>query len=179
MWPWYWGGPAGGRVSAHARKRHPELSWEWVEHRLSTDPIYWLVTASPGQYPSPRPVWGVLVGGRLLFGSGSVRHRRDLVANPKAALHLGSGAEVVIVEGVIEVVDDLATRTRYVAAYNAKYDWNLVAEDDGVSFSIDGQPTVRGEVHALMPRTVFAWIDGGHDIPGTGAPSSIGKWLFD
>lgn len=122
LWPWYWGGPAGGG-SAKGRDRHPELSWEWVGHRLATDPIYWLVTASPGECPSARPLWGVWLDERLMFGSGSPRHRRDLASNPNAAIHLGSGTEVVIVEGVIEAVRDFDLRARYVKAYNAKYDW--------------------------------------------------------
>ena len=178
VWPRYWGEPAAGGPSPEARTRHPELSWEWVRQRLTSDPIYWLVTSSPHEYPTPRPVWGVWLLDRLMFGSGSPRHHRDSVANPKAAVHLASGAEVVIVEGVIEHVRDADLHRRYAEAYNTKYDWNLVADDDGVSFTIAGHPPVHGHVQALAPRTVFAWTDDGTPIPGTGAPRAIGKWIF-
>jgi len=169
------------------------VEWEWVAHRLANDPIYWLVTASPGSWPTARPLWGVWLDERVLFQSGSPRHRRDFEANPKAVIHLGSGAEVVIVEGVIEVLRDPAADRRFVEAYKRKYDFDLVgfrawlAELNGEEAGHD-----EAEVQTLVPQSVFAWTDSGGGyvpdpaapfanreyIPGSGMPNRVAKWVF-
>lgn len=61
--------------------------------------------------------------GSLYFdGLPTTRWARNIAANPFAAIHLESGEEVLILEGVVEdVVTDAASGARVVEAWEAKY----------------------------------------------------------
>ena len=82
------------------------VPWEWVEAQLTDAPTYWVV---PAGHPHPRPVWGVWVDGELHLSIGSLVVSRALRDDPAVAVHLDSGVDVVIVEGVagddIDLVD--------------------------------------------------------------------------
>jgi hypothetical protein len=92
------------------------------------------------------PVWGVWVDDTLLFSTDQQsRKGRNLAANPAVVLHLESGDDVVIFEGEVEVVTDEAVLTRYVDAYDAKYQFRP-NPNDGTSL-----------VYAVRPRVAFTW----------------------
>ena len=60
----------------------------------------------------------------MYFGTGSLA-AQNLTARPAITAHLESGSEVVILEGVAELVSDRAVVERMVSLYNEKYHWNL------------------------------------------------------
>jgi hypothetical protein len=97
------------------------------------------------------PCGGVAVR-RLLLSTGSLA-RHNLAANPQIALHLESGDQVVIVEGVAAPVTGAGRLQAFLAAYNPKYDWDLAATDDQVTDSAGG----AGPAYRVRPLVVFAW----------------------
>ncbi len=94
------------------------------------------------------PVWGVWVDGALYFdGLPTTRWARNLAANPVVAVHLESGDDVVILEGVVEdTVTDAELGARIVEAWAAKYGRPLPG------------PATEG-IFRLRPRSARAWSD--------------------
>ena len=103
------------------------------------------------------PVWGVWAEGGVCFGTNpeSVKGR-NLAANPEAVIHLESGDDVVILEGVVALVDDAEAVERIGAIYNPKYDLDL-----------DWTGAFR-----LRPRIAFTWLES--DFPATAT-----RWVFE
>jgi hypothetical protein len=56
-----------------------------------------------------------------------------LPPTPQFTVHLESGDEVLIVEAIAAAVTGAEKLQPFLAAYNAKYGWDLLATDDGVS----------------------------------------------
>lgn len=136
------------------------LDWDWVDERVAASRNYWICTTRPDGRPHAAPVWGVWVDGTLYFGSGSSSQKaRNLAANPNVVVHLESGDEVVILEGVAEVVTapDPALSERVSDAYEAKYGMR--------SDSIEGY-------YAVRPGVAFAWRE--QDFP-----TSATRWRFN
>jgi hypothetical protein len=93
------------------------------------------------------------------FGTGPrTRKGRNLAENPNVAVHLESGEDAVIVEGVAEVVIDPypGLVERLFASSSAKYGMG--------SRDVEGSYVVR-------PRVVFAW--------SAGSPRTFTRWVFD
>ena len=134
------------------------LPWSFISERMATAKNYWLATASPAGKPQVAPVWGIWVEEQFFFSTAeNSRKGRNLAANPQLVLHLESGDEAVILEGVVEAVSegsefDLLNRTYY-----AKY---------GVSL------TTQNPVYRLLVRKAFAWRE--RDFP-----TSATRWCFD
>ncbi len=101
------------------------LPWSYVEERLTAARNYWIVTASATGEPAATPVWGVWLEGLLYFdGSPQTRRGRNIAENPRALVHLESGAEVVILEGQARILNSAPERSlaeRVAAAYTEKY----------------------------------------------------------
>jgi hypothetical protein len=74
-------------------------------------------------------------------------------------VHLESGDDVVILEGVAEEEPDVAVLTRFADAYEAKYHWR------------PGTDTAQGLTYALRPRVAFTWRERGF-------PRSAVRWRF-
>src|SRR5437870_3611755 len=70
-------GPGTGEDQSanHGGTQTNGVEWEWVAHRLANDPTCWLEAASPGSWPTARPLWGVWLDERVVVQSGSPRHR--------------------------------------------------------------------------------------------------------
>ncbi|MGH9321667.1 MAG: pyridoxamine 5'-phosphate oxidase family protein [Vicinamibacteria bacterium] len=101
------------------------LPWSHADRRLARSRHYWIVTASSDARPHSVPVWGVWIDGAVYFGGGpDVRWARNLAANPRVAVHLEKGDDVVILEGEIERIDDPKHPivTAVTNAYQAKYE---------------------------------------------------------
>ena len=145
--------PQAGPPQAPASYRFPNsadelLPWSHAVTRLERARNYWLATTRPDGRPHTTPVWGVWGDGALYFdGHPGTRWARNLAANPAASVHLESGDDVVIVEGIVEDVErvtDAALATRIVEAWTAKYG-RLVPD-----------PAGQG-IFCLRPRTARAW----------------------
>jgi len=85
------------------------------------------------------------------------RKGRNLAANPQLVLHLESGDEAVILEGVVEAVPEGSEFDFLDKTYFAKY---------GVSL------TTQNPVYRLLVRKAFAWRE--RDFP-----TSATRWCFD
>lgn len=142
------------------------LPWRWAEERLVNARNYWIATTHPEGRPHCRPVWGVWLDDNFYFSTGSLAVG-NLAANPEITVHLESGSEVVIVEGVSETVAGGPVTESVVAVYNTKYGWDMNPEN------------LPGPFYAVRPRIVFGWIsdqsglDGGAAFHGTTT-----KWKF-
>jgi len=67
-------------------------------------------------------------------------------------VHLESGTEVVIVEGVAAVAGVVRLEA-FLADYNSKYGWDAFATDEGVA----GSSGAAGPAYRVRPRVVFGW----------------------
>ena len=122
------------------------LDWPVERARLATARSYWIGTTTPGGRPHAMPVWGVVEGDRVCFGTdrGS-RKARNLAACPAVVVHLPSGDDTLIVEGTAGEVTD-PTRLRVLDdAYRTKY---------GLGFFENPGDVV---VYAVTPRVAFGW----------------------
>jgi PPOX class probable F420-dependent enzyme len=143
------------------------LSWEWISGRMSESRNYWISTTRPDGRPHAAPVWGVWVDETLYFGTEpSSRKARNLAHNPNVAVHLESGDEAVILEGVAEelAAPGSSLSERIIEAYAAKY----VDPETGEAF----RPDSAAGMLAVRPRVVFAWLE--RDFPRTAT-----RWVFE
>lgn len=115
---------------------------------------YWIVTARPDGRPHAAPVWGVWVEGSLYFGTsrGSVKGR-NLARRPELVVHLESGNDVVILEGVVEEVRDRPSFGAIDAAYRAKYGMGVDQAGD------DGDGDEEAVWYVVRPETAHAWLE--------------------
>ena len=133
------------------------LPWSYARTRLEQAKNYWVCTASLDGRPHATPLWGVWLDEQFFFdGHPATRWGRNILANPAMSLHLESGNEVVIVEGMVEDVaePDRALYQRVADAYEAKYDY---------------RPPDHG-FFLLHPRTALGW---------TQFPGDMTRWTFD
>lgn len=123
------------------------LPWAWAEAQLAAARNYWICTTRPDGRPHAAPVWGVWLDGAVHFGSGARSAKaRNLAANPNVVVHLESGDDVVILEGVAEVLRADAEPARFAGvadAYGAKYP----------GFRPDG----ADPFYVVRPQLAFAW----------------------
>jgi len=144
-----------------ARSDRTALVWPWVEQQLAGAGTYWVVAGNQG-HPHPRPVWGVWHQQRLHLSVGSPTLRRFIREDPAVTVHLDSGTDVVILEGV--VAPGLPTTPAVREAYDAKYDWQY----DVPQF---------GDLVVVDPSKVLAWRTAGP--AGRDSFQTTGCWLFD
>ena len=128
------------------------LPWSWAEQQLVAARNYWIATTRPEGRPHCRPVWGVWLPDGFWFSTGSLA-RHNLAANPQITVHLESGNQVVILEGVAAAVTGASRLQAFLAAYNPKYDWDAAATDDEVTDSAGA----TGPAYRVRPRVVFGW----------------------
>ncbi len=128
------------------------LPWDWAEERLRAPRNYWIATVAPSGRPHCRPHWGVWLHDGFWFCTGS-RAAANLAANPEITVHLESGAEVLILEGVAEQVTAPDELARFAAVYNAKYD-HTATVDGGEMADADGH---IGPAYRVRPRVVYGW----------------------
>src|SRR5258708_6013744 len=142
------------------------LPWTWAVERLTQEHNYWIATTRPGGRPHSRPVWGVWLDGTYYFSTGSLA-ALNIVTNPAITVHLESGEEVVIIEGVAEVVEDTGVIRQVADLYNQKYHWNI------------DPAQLPGQFYAVRPQLAFGWLadpsglDGGSTFHGTAT-----RWRF-
>lgn len=139
------------------------ISWSWVSEQMAKSRNYWIATTRPDGRPHAMPMWGVWVDETLYFGTDrSSRKARNIATNPYIVPHIESGDDVVIVEGVVEVVEDMELLRRVARAFAAKYPPYNPELDLGTGNNVD---------FALRPLKALAWLES--DFPKTAT-----RWKF-
>jgi nitroimidazol reductase NimA-like FMN-containing flavoprotein (pyridoxamine 5'-phosphate oxidase superfamily) len=141
------------------------VDWSWAEQQLTDAKNYWFCTTRPDGRPHAMPAWAVWVDGSLYFdGSPETRRGRNLSANPAISVHLESGDDVVVIEGVAREAGGPSRNLaeRLVAAFVAKY---------GASHNYHPTPDQwdRGGLWSLRPKVAFGW---------TKFPDTVTRWRF-
>jgi hypothetical protein len=139
--------------------REGMLPWSHVSDRMASSRNYWVGTTRPDGRPHARPVWGIWLDQTFYFATDPAsRGGRNLAASPELVVHLESGDDVVILEGVAEEVADVSVRARFADAYEAKYQLRPDTGDAAL-------------IYGLRPRAAYAWLE--KDFPRTAT-----RWLF-
>ncbi len=133
---------------APAADQETILPWPHARERIERARNYWLATTRPDGRPHVAPIWGVWVDGALYFdGIPTARWARNIAANAAITVHLESGDDVVILEGVaedLETVNDAALSNRIIKAWDVKYG------------RVHPRPATDG-IFRLRPRTARGW----------------------
>ncbi len=137
----------------------PAPTWSWVEDQLAHAGTYW-VNPHGVAGPHPRPVWGVYRDG-LELSIGSSVLARAIAADARVSVHLSSDTDVVILEGRAEPTWPDDRTAGFLAAYNAKYDWDYVID-------VYGTPTL------MTIDEVITWRSAGW--AGREGFRSAAKW---
>jgi hypothetical protein len=127
------------------------LPWSWAEHRLKKSHNYWITTVTPGKPPKPHTmvVWALWQDGRVLFSTGSTsRKARNLAQNKNCIISTEHAHEAIIVEGIAEIAD-LATRRKFLPAYQKKYKFDMSKMKADIL-------SMKEPVFAVHPKLVFA-----------------------
>jgi hypothetical protein len=142
------------------------LPWQWATERLTRACAYWIATTRPDGQPHSRPVWGVWLDDTFYFSTGSLA-AQNLAASSAITVHLESGSEVVIVEGVAETVSERSLVERVVSLYNEKYRWNTDPNN------------LPGPFYAVRPRKAFGWFFEESEVtPESTALGNATRWRF-
>jgi Pyridoxamine 5'-phosphate oxidase len=128
------------------------LPWSHVQLKLVEARNYWLCTVRPNGYPHVIPKWGVWVDDKIYFdGSPETRHARNIAENPHVAVHLESGDEVVIVEGIAQALQKPAPAlaVKVAHAYAVKY--------AALGYAPGPDQWDAGGLYQISPRMALAW----------------------
>ena len=136
------------------------IAWENASQKIAVARNYWVGTTRPNGRPQAMPVWGLWLDENFLFStSRASRKGRNLAQQPYLIVHLESGDDVVILEGLAQEVDDPTLLEKFADAYQAKYQFRPDTGD------------AKNVTYALHPQVAFAWLES--DFPG-GAT----RWQF-
>ncbi|HEX8683096.1 MAG TPA: pyridoxamine 5'-phosphate oxidase family protein [Ardenticatenaceae bacterium] len=139
------------------------ISWSWASEQMAKSRNYWIATTRPDGRPHAMPVWGVWIDETLYFGTDrKSRKARNIAANPYIVAHVESGDDVVILEGVVVEVTEMAVLTRIAEASAEKYP----------PYKPDPDPGPGNVMYGLRPRRALAWLES--DFPRTAT-----RWYFD
>ncbi len=138
----------------------PSPEWEGVDDQLAAAGTYWVVTPTP-THPHPRPVWGIWHENALHLSVGSPTLGRALLPTTPVTVHLDSGTDVVIVEGVVA---GRSTDSELIAAYDSKYTWEYDSEQ-------------YGPLTTIVPTQILAWRSAGW--AGRDGFRATGRWIFE
>jgi general stress protein 26 len=125
------------------------LRWADAEERLRDSRAYWLATTNADGTPRVRPVWGVWLDGCWYFdGHPATQWAQNIARDPRANIHLESGSNAVIVEGVVEDIEaaDPELGARIVSTWTEKYG------------SYPPDPVGRG-IFRLVPTRARGWSE--------------------
>lgn len=139
------------------------LRWSWALERLERSHDYWVATARGSAQPHVMPVWAVWLDESLWFSSSRAsRKARDIAAGSRCSIATDNPYEPVIIEGDVELIDDLDAIAGFVAAVNRKY-----RTDYPVDFF------TRSENACFRVRPT--WAFGLMESDFTGSPT---RWTF-
>jgi hypothetical protein len=127
------------------------LPWSWARERLERAIVYRLATTGSDGVPHLIPIWGAWVDDHWYVEGGPTRWQRNLRENPRMAIHVEVGDEVVIVEGTAtEIVAPEAARAESILAGYGKYHAASNYDADAANWS-------EGGLWQLRPVKAFAW----------------------
>jgi nitroimidazol reductase NimA-like FMN-containing flavoprotein (pyridoxamine 5'-phosphate oxidase superfamily) len=135
--------------------------WSRAEKRLERSHNYWVCTTRADGRPHAMPVWGFWLDGAFHFSTGNgTLKARNIARNPEVVIHLESGDDVVILEGMAERVDlsDKVFARRVDALAKRKY-----------KMPITGIP--RSTMFRVRPRVALAWSEKNF-------PKDATRWEF-
>ena len=128
------------------------LPWSHVEKRLAEAKHYWLCSVRPNGRPHAVPKWAVYLQGKIYFdGSPETRHARNIAKNQFVVLHLESGEDVIIVEGVAKA----SGKPPFELAVQIAQEFSKKYADRGYGPQPDQWNA--GGLFEIEPRTVLAW----------------------
>lgn len=138
------------------------LPWGYVVERMEQAINYWVATVARNGSPHVTPVWGAWVESQFYFdGSPETRRGKNILANPRTAVHLEDGTRAVIVHGLCRFAPPAPeVKIRLSAQYNAKY------------AALGYAPTPEswdGGIFILTPTRALAWTD---------FPRDVTRWRF-
>jgi len=126
------------------------LPWSWASKRMAAARNYWIGSTRPDGRPHAAPVWGVWMDEALYFSSDPAsRKARNLALNPNIVVHLESGDEVVILEGIVEVLHNEQIYKQVAKSYNAKYQDQIMNEETSGG----------GLIYVLQPANAYGWSE--------------------
>lgn len=133
---------------------HPisSLSWDYVTQRLTIAKNYWFCSVRPDGRPHTVPRWGVFVDGNLYYdGSPETRHAQNILRNPRVSVHLESGDEALIAEGICKVADkpNQVFAERLSDAFCNKY--------KEFGYAPSPEQWNEGGLFVFIPASVLAW----------------------
>jgi len=139
------------------------LAWDDVAPRFAGSHDYWVASTWPDGRPHVMPVWGTWDGAAFWFSSGGrSRKVRNLRRDPRCVVTADDALDPVVVEGIAEVVADMAAIEVFLGRLNAKY---------STSYGLDFlDPAVNATIR-VRPRSAFALLQ--RDF--TGSPT---RWTF-
>lgn len=138
------------------------LDWATIDELLVGSLHYWLATTRPDGRPHVVPRWGVWLDGVLYYdGSPDTVHARNAEANPACSLHIGDGADAIMIDGHSRASAPVEGELghRIAAAIGAKYgEMGYRPEPDAWS-----GPDAGG-LRVLTPAKAMAWFDFPNDL---------------
>jgi hypothetical protein len=135
-----------------AKGRAGMVAWQRAEELLERAQGFWLATTNADGRPHLVQQWGAWVDAQLYFeGSPDTRWARNLARDPRCAVSVEHGSEVVILEGTVErghrpprPVAEAIAKT-----YGRKY---------GRVYGYRPKPEQYDEgLHLFRPTVGFAW----------------------
>jgi PPOX class probable F420-dependent enzyme len=100
-----------------------------IQERLHGELVAWMTTVNPAGQPQTSPVWFLAQDESfVIYSLASTPRTRNIASNARVSLHLNStptGGDVVIIEGVAEIVSDgpaAAEDEAYVDKYRSSMD---------------------------------------------------------
>jgi hypothetical protein len=134
------------------------LTWDWVATQLTESKHYWLCSVRPPTPEAPAgrphvvPRWAVFVDGQLYYdGSPETRHSRNIEINPEVSVHLESGTEAIILEGISQASDKPSPEMgkKLSEAYKKKY--------KEVGYAPEPNSWDEGGLYVFTLRQCIAW----------------------
>ena len=124
------------------------LAWERTLPKIAAARNYWIGSTRPDGRPHDMPVWGLWLRDRFLFSTGrSSRKAINIGRQPYIVVHLESGDDVVILEGLAQEITDQALLAEFVEAYDKKYGFRPDTSD------------IHNVYYELKPQVAFAWLE--------------------
>jgi len=137
------------------------LPWSRAVERLTQAHNYWIATGGRGRAPQLPAVWGVWLEdlGFVFSCASNSRKARNLAEDPRCAVSTERADEAVIVEGHAEAVTDQALLSKFKAAYDPKYNWEIEIG--------------KGGIFVVRPNVAFAFIEHSDKFESTAT-----RWTF-
>jgi hypothetical protein len=146
-----------------SKKKDGLMPWAWVDEQMTKARNYWVCTVRADGRPHAAPVWAVWLEGVLYFSSSRLSVKGVNVArDPRVTIHLESGDDTVIFEGVLRELTDPALYAKVRTVYNTKYNMEAMTATqapDNVTWYFE-------------PTTALSWLES--DFPNTAT-----RWRFD